>query len=273
MPKAERIRLLVLVKANPIMTADLDETMCVAGLRLDTDAPEWVRIHPVPFRDLQDNERFAKYQEIEVDVIRSRTDRRPETWVPIEHSITVGASYGTQDGWAARRHLVDQLPEVSMCELVAENQAGHGPNSRSLGVVRPVEPPRLVITERDQEQVDTWRTRAKAASGRTSLFADSTTPKPDLEIVPWRFRYHYKCADEGCSGHKQTVVDWEAAMLWLHVRDRADWREAMEQKFSHDLWDGKDAVLFVGNQEQHPTSFLVLGVFYPPGGAQQLAML
>jgi hypothetical protein len=36
-----------------------------------------------------------------------------------------------------------------------------------------------------------------------------------------------------------------------------------------DLWEGRDTVLFVGNQEQHPISFLVLGVFWPPAGATQ----
>ena len=58
---SETIRFIVLVKAAPVMTRALDETMCVAGARLDTTVPEWVRLHPVPFRDLADDSRFAKY--------------------------------------------------------------------------------------------------------------------------------------------------------------------------------------------------------------------
>jgi len=76
---SETIRALVLVKAAPVLTSQLEETMCVAGIRLDTDRPEWIRIHPVPFRDLDDESRFAKYQVITVDAIRPRTDRRPES--------------------------------------------------------------------------------------------------------------------------------------------------------------------------------------------------
>jgi hypothetical protein len=57
--------------------------------------------------------------------------------------------------------------------------------------------------------------------------------------------------------------------LWRHVRHRHDWHELMRQKFEFEMWQDRDAVLFVGNQEQHPTAFLVLGVFWPPVGSYQ----
>ncbi len=31
------LKVLILVKAAPVLTRELDETMCVAGIRLDTD--------------------------------------------------------------------------------------------------------------------------------------------------------------------------------------------------------------------------------------------
>ena len=43
----------------------------------------------------------------------------------------------------------------------------------------------------------------------------------------------------------------------------------MRVKFEETLWQGRDTVLFVGNQEQYPISFLVLGVFWPPAGPAQ----
>jgi hypothetical protein len=43
----------------------------------------------------------------------------------------------------------------------------------------------------------------------------------------------------------------------------------MRRRFEDDMWQGKDSVLFVGNMEQHPISFLVLGVFWPPAGPVQ----
>jgi hypothetical protein len=90
-----------------------------------------------------------------------------------------------------------------------------------------------------------------------------------FDVVPWRFRYGYRCAKAGCNGHHQTIVDWEIVALWRRVRYRPNWRELMRQKFEQELWDGRDSVLFVGNQEQGPISFLVLGVFWPPDTAYQ----
>ena len=182
-----------------------------------------------------------------------------------------GEKLGTENSWARRRAFVDALPEVTMCELLEANQGGSGPGVPSLGVVRPVEPPTLVISTRDDEQLTTWTQRAEAVKGVYSLFDDTTVEKPDFEVVPWRFRYHYRCASPGCNGHAQTIVDWEVVALWRKVRYQNNWEDLMRQKFAEQMWVGRDTVLFVGNQEQRPGSFLVLGIFWPEPG-QQLTM-
>lgn len=269
---SETVRALVLVKAAPVLTTKLEETMCVAGIRLDTDRPEWIRFHPVPFRDLDDESRFAKYQVITVEAIRPRTDRRPESWTPIHGSISPTEFLSTEHAWARRRQLIDQLPEETMCGLIEQNRAGSGPGVPSLSVVRPIEPPTLKITARDGNQLKEWDRRAAAAASRMSLFDDPSVRKPDFEVVPWRFQYSFRCTASGCNGHTQTIVDWEALALWRKVRYRHDWQERMRVKFEEELWQGRDAVLFVGNQEQHPISFLVLGVFWPPAGPSQTSL-
>lgn len=156
-----------------------------------------------------------------------------------------------------------------MCDLIAANRSGSGPGTPSLAVVRPVEPPKLKITHRDESQLDEWRRRAVGAASRMSLFDDPHVQKPEFEVVPWRFQYEYLCSAPACNGHRQTIVDWEVFALWRHVRRQGDWRDQMRLKFEETLWRGRDTVLFVGNQEQHPISFLVLGVFWPPAGPAQ----
>jgi len=254
----------VIVKAAPVLTASLDETMCVAGARLTDDGVEWIRLHPVPFRDLATDARFAKYQEMEAELIRPRTDRRPESWRPLPGSIRLGRRLGTERAWADRRDLVSRLYQADMCDLVDANRTGSGPGTRSLAVVRPADPPELVITERGADQLAEWRRRAEGAKNRMSLFDDADTSKPDFEVVPWRFSYRYRCGREDCNSHTQTIVDWEVVALWRRVRSRPDWQELMRAKFEQQMWHDRDAALFVGNQEQHPSSFLVLGVFWPP---------
>lgn len=204
-----------------------------------------------------------------VEVIRHGSDRRPESWTPLFGTISPDESVGTGAGWAARRALIEELGEVTMCELVARNRGGSGPGVPSLGVVRPVEPPGLLITERNAAQLKEWHRRAKLVAGRLTLFDDPPRTKPEFEVVPQRFRYRYRCQASGCPGHKQTIVDWEIVALWSKVRGRPDATELMRAKFQTELWDGRDTVLFVGNQEQYPGSFLVLGIFWPPVGPLQ----
>lgn len=265
----ERMKVLILVKAAPVLTRQLEETMCVAGVRTDQDEPSWIRLHPVPFRDLDDDSKFAKYQAVTVEVFRPRSDRRPESWTPLRGSIEPAESIGTENAWAQRRQVIERLGEATMCDLIEANRSGSGPDTRSLAVVRPVAPPTLRITQRVEDQLREWKRRADAAGSKMSLFDDPDQRKPDFEVVPWRFQYEFHCAARGCNGHSQTIVDWEVLALWRHVRHNTNWRDQMRVKFEETLWRGRDTVLFVGNQEQHPISFLVLGVFWPPAGPAQ----
>lgn len=266
---SERLELIVLVKAAPVLTSRLEETMCVAGIQTNAPRREWIRLHPVPFRDLNDDAKFTKYQRVSVDAIRPKGDRRPESWTPLEGSITLGEVLSSSDGWAARRPFIEALPEANMCDLIAANKSGSGPNTPSLAVVRPADPPTLSITRRDAAQIKKWEHRAAAVQARMSLFDSPGDEKAPFEVVPWRFRYKYRCGARTCSGHEQTIVDWEVLALWRNVRGEPDWEEKMRKKFEETLWFGRDSVLFVGNQNEYPVSFLVLGVFWPPAGPAQ----
>ncbi len=265
----EELKVVILVKAAPVLTSSLEETMCVAGVRVDGDHYEWVRLHPVPFSDLEDDSKFSKYQTVTVGVRRPRSDRRPESWSPIHGSIVLGDTLPTDHGWAQRRRIIEVLGEARMCDLVETNRQGSGPGVPSLAVVRPVAPPTLDISVRDAEQLKKWRHRAEAKASLLTLFDDPNEPRPPFEVVPWRFKYRYECAAPGCNGHDQTIVDWEALVLWRRIHHRPDWQELMRRRFEDDMWKKRDAVLFVGNQEQHPGAFLVLGVFWPPSGPVQ----
>lgn len=266
-------RVMILVKAAPVLTSRLEESMCVAAVSLD-GAQEWVRLHPVPFRDLADDTRFRKYQEVTVDVVRPRSDRRPESWVPLEGTLQPGDSIGTEHGWSTRRERLAHLERPTMCDLVDVNRSGSGPSTPSLAVIQTLEPPELEITTRGAEQLAKWKQRADAIAAQPSLFDDPDTKKPDFEVVPWRFRYRYRCLAPACKGHSQTIIDWEAVALWRNVRHLPNWQDLMRRKFVDELWAAdRQAELFVGNQEQHPHSFLVLGVFWPPSASIQQSLI
>ncbi len=262
----------ILVKAAPVLTAGLEESMCVAAITTGPN-PAWVRLYPVPFRDLAAENHFRKFQSVTVRVKRPPRDRRPESWLPIQGSIRTGAALSTKHGWSARKERIRLLGEQNMCDLNAANQGGSGTGVPSLGVVRPITTPKLEITRLDEDVLRKRKKRAEASANQPSLFDDASTRRPPLEVVPWRFRYLYSCRAADCNGHAQTIVDWEIVALWRKVRDLPDWQDRMRRKFVDEMWaPGRDTVLFVGNQEQHPGSFLVLGVFWPPLGDPQMPL-
>jgi hypothetical protein len=64
------------------------------------------------------------------------------------------------------------------------------------------------------------------------------------------------------------VIDWELAESYRSWRERYEQPvllEKIRQRFLEEMCaETKDTVFFVGNMHQHPKSFLVLGVFWPP---------
>lgn len=175
---------MILVKAAPVLTSRLEDSMCVAAISLD-EHPRWIRLHPVPFRDLADESKFRKYQEVTVNAIRPTSDRRPESWVPIQGSIQPGAAIGTEHGWSTRRERLQALPRPTMCSLVESNRSGSGPSTPSLAIVRVSGTPEFAIRERDEEQLTKWRKRAAAFAATPSLFDDPSRDRPEHEVVPW----------------------------------------------------------------------------------------
>lgn len=261
----ETITVLVTVKAYPVIAQKSGESVCVAGVRLDTSEPAWVRLFPVGFRALPRHQQFHKY-----DVIRLRaqrrggSDRRPETYAPDLGSLVVGPNVDTDNGrWQRRSELVGNLRgATTTCALAAQGRDA-GQNAPSLGLVKP-HSVRLTVTDNPDYKP------GGALVVDVDLFGEE---REVLEKTPFIATYDYRCAGEpSCRGHKQSIIDWESGQLArrnLQTMDPEEAREAHRRRFLDEMFAvGKDTYFYVGNQHQHPGSFLVLGLFSPRGNPQ-----
>jgi len=82
--------------------------VCTAGFREDGS---WVRIYPVPFRQLSYAEQYQKYQGVEVDLEKNTRDFRPESFKPknIEIPLTLLDKIPADgEAWHERRKIVLQ---------------------------------------------------------------------------------------------------------------------------------------------------------------------
>lgn len=84
---AVRMRALITVKAAPTPSESYGETVCVAALRLDSARPTWVRLYPINFRALSQDDQFKKYDVVTVDAVPARQDQRRESWKPRLHTL------------------------------------------------------------------------------------------------------------------------------------------------------------------------------------------
>lgn len=133
----KQFRILPLVKAYPALSRQYGEVSCIAGIDVTDQANlRWVRLYPVPFRDLDDSSAFAKYQPILVDAQTHTGDLRPETLRPNRDSILLdGQVINSSNDWEKRRRFVEPLMVASMCDLRRRQQL----DGTSLGIFRPRE--------------------------------------------------------------------------------------------------------------------------------------
>ena len=126
-------RILVTVKTYPTMSTKYGETVCTAGIREDGT---WVRIYPVPFRRLGEEEQYKKFDWIEAQFQKSSRDRRPESLNPMDvRELLKTGHIGTSDNWSERRRLV--LETAKVYEDLGELIQGAKKNDLSLAVFKP----------------------------------------------------------------------------------------------------------------------------------------
>jgi hypothetical protein len=250
-------RILVVVKTYPNPSSTYGETVCCAGV--DLDSGEWVRLYPITFRRLADRQ-FDKFQEIRCRATRPRDDNRPESWRVDQDSIElVGEPIKTGiRGWQSRMAL---LPAADQSlEAIREAHAGGG---TSLGMFRPKEIVRLV-----KRTAEPWSEKQQAYLRRQhlNLGAEVSRELSDLEQIPWSFAYEFRCDDDRCTKtHTLSIIDWEIGAAYRNWKRTygETWEGKLRQKFEVDL-PATDLHLIVGNLNAHRATFVIIGLVRPP---------
>jgi hypothetical protein len=246
--------ILVTVKAYPSPSARYVESSCTAGLTRDR---EWLRLHPLPFRMLEDDQRFGKYQWIRARIKKSE-DPRPESHKIDCDSIQVlDESLPSGQGWAQRRKFLEPVQRCSMEEILQEQEV----DGISLSFFRPRRIERLII-----EPTSACWTPPQL----TYLLQQSFFPQEEvksLEKVPYDFKYGYWCEDPRCRGHTQKIVDWEIYQSYRSWRARYGpdgWEEKLRERYEREMQEKNETHFFVGTMRAHPKSWIIVGLFYPP---------
>ncbi len=251
-----RTKVLITVLTYPHPSPKYKELVCTAGI---TEDREWVRLYPIDLRYRPREQRFRKYQWIDVklDPKGQSNDNRKESRKPDSSSIElVGDRLETRDDWRERRRIIDPMPHHTLHQLEKKYEE----NRTSLGIVRPKKIHDIEVEEAERE----WKPEWKATLAQFDLFEGR--PK-ELIKLPYKWSYVFECEDSQ-KPHKRMIEDWELGVLFLKERDRLGSEkaaaESVRSKFLNELCDtSKDTRFFMGTRFPYNT-WLVLGVFWPP---------
>ena len=272
-PSLSQARVLVTVKAYPKPSGKYEELVCTAGF---TEDGKWIRIYPVPYRFLADDQMYPKYSWVTLDLVRNTSDFRPESYRPkqgLDEPIQVGQAIGTQDAWAARKELVLREVFTSMNALIA---LAKGEEKKSLATIMPSEITGFKIERADREWKEKWTNQALQRSFLELTQLTTGDKRQVIRKVP--YDYFYEFTTEGdSSSRKLKIEDWEIGALYWNCLastngDESAANDLVREKYFHEFTRKRDLHLFLGTTKQYhnvaPNPFIIIGVFYPPKSLQ-----
>jgi len=262
-----KTKVLIAVKTYPTLASKYDELVCTAGFREDGT---WIRIYPIPFRKLDYDKQYRKYDWIEIDLIRNESDFRPESYRPysIESAINIVGHFETTNNWQLRKEIVLKNIYTNLSSLISD--AKNEQKRTSLAVFKPTiifdficEP-----TQRDWDKSKLTNLKAKAQ--QLNLFANSDNPFEVVDKVPFKFSYVF--ADDEGKESTLMIEDWETGQLFWnclkhHSGNEQKACEDVKKRYFQDFAKTKDLYFYLGTTRNFhlvaPNPFIIIGTFHP----------
>jgi len=260
-------RILITVKTYPTLSRKYGETVCTAGVREDGS---WVRIYPVPFRRLDEQEQYRKFDWVECDLQKNANDDRPESFCPEDGSSLLRVGHiDPSSNWGVRRDIMLKRAAVytQLEKLITEAKT----NGLSLAVFKPSK----ILSFKWRKEEREWSKKKLAEmrnlANQGDLFAEEAWRKT-FEVIPklpYSFSYCFQDAD-GRTSNMQ-IFDWEiGALFWNCVRQYQDEDLALEkvrEKYE-DAFLKTDLHFFLGTTQlfhkRAPNPWVIIGVFPIP---------
>lgn len=260
------IRVLILCKTYPSPSSKYFETSCVAGL---TEQGALIRLFPVPFRLITDEQQFRKWQWIEVRVEKSRDDHRPESHKIFVDTIQVPAEplKAGKTGWPLRVELLAQAPHFDCFETMERARQESG---LSLAILKPARITKLEIkhlknTEWSAEELQ----KLTGGQRQEDLFSEGEAAKDVklLQKLPFDLYYHCEFESAGQIYSKRIkLVDWEVGALYRNLRRQygtTGWEAPFRQMYEEKL-PSRDLRLMMGTIHRFRDQWLGISVIAPP---------
>ncbi len=206
----ENRKVLITVKTYPTLSMKYAELVCTAGI---LDDGKWVRIFPMPFRKLDYEKKFKKYQWIEIPIQKSTSDYRPESFEVVDWAkiSLLGEVLSTKNSWRSRRNIVFAQNKVyqDLSELIELAKQ----NISSLAIFKPTRILDFIVVPAEREWDEKKLRTLDKKSKQFSLIQTPEEIKKELQVVkklPYKFSYRF----EDINGKISTMMieDWSLVL-------------------------------------------------------------
>lgn len=263
---SKKRKVFITVKTYPTLSTKYDELVCTAGI---LDDGSWARIYPLPFRKLDYENRYKKYQWMEVMLEKNKNDSRPESY-KVTHIEQLHLVDKPVSSWEEKRCIILEKNRVYTNLQETIDKANR--NELSLAVFKPERIVDFKAEKVEREWKPDMLRLLKQKARQFSLFQSEEEVSKQFKIVkklPYKFSYVF--ADDQGKKSTMMILDWEiGALFWNCLKRTGDERTAIDQvrQKYFDAFLKKDIHLFLGTTRQFhgwaKNPFVIVGVFYPP---------
>lgn len=214
----------ILIKAQPHRSSKYFETVCCAGVGRDR---KWRRQYPVPFRILNDTQKFSRWSRISYQFSTSSADRRRESQKVIPESLQVTGQLKESE----RASFLNPLVRASFAEADSLRD--------SLTLIRP-RSFSLEAFPKSQAYIEAEAAKHRELADQLSMF--DKTAKP---LKPCSMRFRARWRDQDGQNRAHECDDWETSAAF--------------NRFEHSY--GRDGAIqaLKENYDKYMASGMVLG--------------
>jgi hypothetical protein len=243
----ETIEMLVNCKTYPAISKKYIETVCTGGVRHDGT---FVRLYPVPFRFLNKEEQYERWDIIQVKAYRDTKDQRPESW-HLAGSIKIIKSATTKkQQWAW------------MKKAIYPSRAAMEDKKLTNGCVE-IEPLQF-YWKADSKK---WTEKQLGVINQRDLFIPHEKMPLATDKVPFEFRLRYREKSTG-------IEDDNKVLAWSYYEGFRKFRrdygsdakalEAVHKKVAESIFNSENKVFGIFGTHSRIGIWMVSALYHVP---------
>lgn len=241
------IELMVNCKTYPSISQKYTETVCTGGIQKNG---KFVRLYPVPFRFLDSEEQYDRWDVIRVPVYKDPRDPRPESWHLAGPIKVLGKVTTEKKRWEWMKKAVHPS-KASMEEKGVTN-----------GCVR-IEPMEF-YAKRDNKKL-TAKQRGVLQQG--DFLAPDKKKAAIADLVPWEFRLKFK--EFGSSEEEdKKVLAWSIYAGYRRqlkmLKDEKAAVEAVKLKVEQSIFDPERTVFGIFGTHKVFKLWMISALYHLP---------